>query len=75
MSNKPYLRFFPSDWFGSMTRLRLTGSETATYFDLIFRMCDGSNADGHLDYDIDDLALMLATPHRLHTDIRKDIKV
>lgn len=70
MSNTPYYRWFPSDWFGSLTRLRLTGSQTATYRDLIDRMMEG---DGRWSVSQEDAALLLATPRRPVEEIEADI--
>jgi len=71
MSNTPYYRWFPSDWFGSLTRLRLTGSQTATYRDLIDRMMEG---DGVWEVSVDDASLLLSTPFRSVAELKNDIE-
>jgi len=73
VADNPYYRWFPSDWLGGMTRLRLTGSQTGTYRDLIDRMCDGPDADGWFPYSIDEAATLLATGLRPVDELRADI--
>jgi len=74
VSDSPYYRWFPSDWLGGMTRLRITGSQTGTYRDLIDRMCDGSDSDGTFPYSIDEAATLLATGLRPVDEIKSDIE-
>jgi general stress protein YciG len=60
-AKKPYYRWFPGDWFGGKTRLRLTGGQTATYVDFIWRSVHGQDADGYIDDTLEDIGLMLGT--------------